>query len=144
MDKKLVGLMAIFFLSFGVFTSILVFRKPLLNLARAKEDQVPSASSSKVILSCAGTMVKADGSDSCTVNVFIRTAGDSPKPLANKVVTLTTDLGDLDRPTQTTDSLGKAVFRITSSTPGIATLRAKVTQDSTDIELSSSISIEFK
>lgn len=144
MDKKLVGLITLFFLSFFVFTSILVFRRPLLNLARAKEDQMASATNSKIILACPGTTVAANGNDTCPVYVFVRSSGESPKPLSNKVVTLTTSMGQLDQASSTTDTLGKASFSLRSSEVGVANLRATVAQDSGPIEISTQASVEFK
>ena len=45
-------------------------------------------------------------------------------PLAGYTVNVTTSFGSLDRTSATTDANGEAVFTVTSSTPGSATLRA--------------------
>lgn len=137
MDKKLFLLISLFFLSFLIFTSILVFNKPLTQLARAKEDLTPSIDKSK-ILAYPLYSIAANGQAESLISVFINSA--SEKPLANKVVSLNTSLGELTPQSAATDANGKAVFRIRSTSPGVANIEASV--DS--LKLRQTVSVKFE
>ncbi|MBI4225714.1 Ig-like domain-containing protein [Candidatus Roizmanbacteria bacterium] len=138
MDKKLLALIMLFFISFAFFAAVTIFNKPITELTRAKEDLTPSVVRSK-ILAWPFPSVKADGISESVISVFV--ISESDKPLENKVVTLSNNLGQLRQTTATTDNNGKATFNITSTTPGIAELEATVEPN---IKLSQKLSIKFE
>jgi len=76
MDKRLTGLLVVFFLAFGLFTSLVVFNKPLSRLIRASQEITPSVENS-LILAWPLT-VKADGQAATTVTVFLRNEKNYP------------------------------------------------------------------
>src|SRR4030042_2969092 len=82
MDKKLVSLLAIFFLTFGVFFSVVVFNKPLSRLIRASQELVPSANNSLVL--AWPLTIKADGVTQSRITVFLR--NDKNMPVGNRPV----------------------------------------------------------
>lgn len=137
MDKKLLALITLFFISFAFFAVVTVFNKPITQLTRAKEDFTASSERSKLI--AWPLTVMADGASESQINVFI--VSESDKPLSNKVVTLTTTLGQLRSTAATTDNNGKATFSLISTTPGLAEIEAIVEPN---IRLSKKISIKFE
>ena len=137
MDKKFVGLVTLFFLTFGIFSAVVVFNKPLTQMTRAKEDVVASATNSLIF--AWPITVKADGKSMSTITVFARTSSD--KPLANKSVTVTTTLGELKESAVTTDNQGKALFLLNSQEKGTAEVGAVINGD---ITLSSKVSVKFE
>ena len=137
MDKKLVGLMLFFMLSFGLFISIVLFNKPLSRLTKAKEEFIPSSDASLIF--AWPLTAKADGKYPVQVNVFVRNA--SNVPLTNKIVKLTTSLGSIKDINPTTDKAGKSTFAIGSQTPGIADLTTIVDNQ---IQLKQKVSVKFE
>ncbi len=137
MDKKLVGLMLIFMLSFGLFTTIIVFNKPLTRLTKAKEEFLPSSESS--LLFAWPLTAKADGAYSVQVNVFVRNATNIPLP--NKKVRLATTVGSIKTNDLETDKAGKATFMISSDSSGLAELTAVV---DSQVQLKQKISVKFE
>ncbi len=122
MDKKLVGLMVMFFLTFAVFTSLIVFKNPLARLTRASEEFAPSAENS-LIIGCP-LAIKADGVSSCRLFVFVTSKKGTPVP--NKSVQVTSTTGKFTTNIATTDANGKAGFEITSASSGEAKISATV------------------
>lgn len=123
MDKKFATLTAIFFLSFVLFATLVVFRNPITTLTRATEESNPSAQTSKMIVF--PLSLPADGKAASTITVFVANANE--KPLANKVVTAKTTLGDLNQTSTVAEgSNAKAEFRLTSSTPGVAEITVTI------------------
>lgn len=137
MDKKLVGLMLIFMLSFGLFATITVFNKPLTNLTKAKEEFLPSSESS--LLFAWPLTAKADGTYSVQVNVFVRNATNIP--LSNKKVHLNTTLGTVKLNDIQTDKAGKSTFEVSSSSPGLANLSAIIDNQ---VQLTQKVSVKFE
>jgi len=137
MDKKLVALMSIFMLSFGLFIIITIFNKPLSRLTKAKEEFVPSSEASLIF--AWPLTAKADGEYTVSVNVFIRNT--SNVPLANKQVKITSSLGLVKDIIPTTDKSGKATFALGSSSPGIAELTTTVDNQ---VNLKQKISVKFE
>ena len=138
MDKKLVALIALFFVSFAFFTAAIVFKEPIVNLTRAKEDLEPSPVRSK-ILAWPLSYIMANGASESVISVFV--ISESDRPLANRLVTLSNSLGKLDKATETTNKSGKATFKLTSNAPGKAEIEATVEPD---IKIASKISISFE
>lgn len=138
MDKKLLALMVLFFLSFAFFSIMTVFNKPITQFTRAREDVTPSINRSKII-AWPFPIIKADGISESTINVFI--ISESGIPLSNKVVTLVSSFGQLRESAVSTDNNGKAAFKITASTPGIADIEAIVEPS---LKLSQKLSLKFE
>lgn len=114
MDKKLGGLLLVFFILFGAFVSSIVFNKQLLSFTRAKEDFAPSAKAS--LLFGYPLFVKADGKTKSIITVFVRS--DKGTPVKNQKITLTASVGQLSNSAATTNNAGKATVSLTSTTPG--------------------------
>jgi hypothetical protein len=122
MDKKLVGLMLIFMLIFGLFVTVTIFNKPLTQFTKAKEEFLPSVDNSLIFAWPLTT--KSEGKSNVQVNIFVRSSTNIPLP--NKKVVLITTLGVVTPNSVTTDKGGKATFSIESNNPGIAELSAIV------------------
>lgn len=137
MDKKLGGLLLVFFLLFTVFASSVLFSTQLSSITRAKEDYVPSAKAS--LLFAYPLLVKADGTTKSTISVFIRS--DKGMPVKDKKVMITSSVGQLSMPDVTTDEKGKATLTLTSSTKGVAVIEATI--DGT-LKMTQSLSITFE
>ena len=122
MDKKLGGLLAVFFLLFTVFASTILFNGQLSSITRAKEDFTPSATTS--LLFAYPLLVKADGVTKSTISVFVRS--DKGMPVKDKKITISSSIGILDGATATTDDKGKASINLTSSRAGSAVITALI------------------
>ena len=138
MDKKLLALITLFFISFAFFAAVTIFNKPLTQFTRAKEDFTPSPDRSKIIAWPFPTL-KADGISESVISVFIISQSD--KPIPDRTVTLSSSLGNLKGSTATTDNNGKAEFRLSSSVPGISQIEAIVEPN---IKLNQKVSIQFE
>ncbi len=138
MDKKLLALIALFFISFAFFATAVVIKGPLGPFTRAKEDLTPSPVRSK-ILAWPYPSLKADGVSESVINVFV--ISESDKPITNRIVTLSTTLGNLKETTAATDNNGKATFHISSTAVGLSEIEAMVEPN---IKLNRKISIKFE
>lgn len=138
MDKKLLALITLFFISFAFFAAVTIFQQPLTRFTRAKEDFTPSPARSK-ILAWPFPSVKADGLTESTISVFV--VSESDKPISDRTVSLSSSLGKLTNPTSITDKNGKATFNLSSASPGIAEIEAVVEPD---IKLNQKISLSFE
>lgn len=136
MDKKFIGLISLFFLTFGVFSATVLFNKPLTQLIRAKEDIAPSTANSLIF--AWPLTVNADGKSTSSVTVFVRTTTD--KPIANKQVSIASTLGSFKNNIETTDNGGKATFTLTSDTKGIADIEAAIDND----KIQQKVSVKFE
>ena len=139
MDKKLVSLMIVFVLFFGLFTAMEVFNGQIQTFTRAAAESIPS--SDKSLIFCWPYTIKADGRETATINVLIRNGGTSPLPIANKQVTLSTTVGKINNNTQITDKLGRANFTITSDVQGTAVISATVDGST---KLINTVSVKFE
>ncbi len=137
MDKKITGLLLIFLLSFGIFTTIVVFNKPLTQFTRASEENNPSPNSSLIFAWPLTT--KADAKTTANINVFVRSYKGTP--LANKVVVLKSSLGQVKEVNNTTDKTGKATFELTSGEKGIAEIEATINNT---IKIVQKVSVKFE
>ncbi len=120
MDRNLTSLMAVFFVAFLVFLSFAFFGNNISRILKAKEDFSPS--STQTLMLAYPLTVKADGVDRSNITVFVRDANTRPVP--NKIIKLTTSLGELLPDIVTSDLDGKATTRLTCSSSGIAELHA--------------------
>jgi hypothetical protein len=121
MDKKLSGLIVLFFLSFFVFLSVVVFRKPITRFTRASS--VVASADKSIIIAWPLTVI-ANRQEPVTVTVFVRS--DSNTPVANKTVLLQSTLGAVAPISTVSDAGGKATFTLTNSQVGEAQLSATI------------------
>lgn len=135
MDKKLLSLIVLFIATFIFFIAILFFNEPLSQLTRATEETFPSAENS--LMFAWPLTVKADGSQSSQVNVFIRNTNN--RLVTNKRVELRSSLGDIKNITTESDANGKTSFELTSTASGIA----KVTAVVEGIKIENTLTIKF-
>lgn len=134
MDRKLITLLSLFFVAFAVFTGVVVFNKPLTKLTRAKEELLPSIANSLVF--AWPLKIKADGTETASVTVFVRT--ENSRPIANKPVNVKASPGTIKETAATSDTEGKASFTFVCTQAGTAEIQAMV--DS--VALSQRISIK--
>jgi len=120
MDKKLTGLIFVFFLTVSLFVSLLIFNQPLSRFTRAKEEFTPSKEKSLIFAWPLNTKIN----NQVTINVFVR--NEKGIPLANKNVILRSTLGNIFPNSATTDKSGKVTFNLVSDNPGIAEVSAIV------------------
>lgn len=137
MDKKLLGLVTLFFLSFLFFISIVLFNKPLTQLTRAKEDIQPSSVNS--LLFGWPLTAKADGKDEVNINVFVRS--ENNKLIPNKTVKLDTNLGSIRTLSDISDKDGKTSFVLTSDSTGLAQISALIDNS---IPVSKKLTVKFE
>lgn len=130
-------LLGFFFLAFVIFTSIIVFNKPLSRFTRATETFSVSTKDSLVF----GWPLtqKADGKSQSVITVFIRNA--EGKPMVDKVITAATSLGTVLENSATTNSQGKAELHLVSTAPGIATVTITIDNET---KLDSRLSVKFE
>jgi len=135
MDKKLAGLIFLFFLSITLFVIFTFFNQPLSKFIRAKEEFIPSKEKSLIFAWPLTTQVEKP----VTINVFLR--NEKGIPLINRNVTLSTTLGQITPSYAVTDKAGKTTFTLISSQPGIAEITA--TAENTYI-LNQKVTIKFE
>lgn len=135
MDKTLVGLMMIFFLAFTVFITFVVFNEQFSTITRASTDFV---SAEKSLIFAWPLTLKADGTEESEITVFIRT--EDGRAIEGKSVTLETTAGQVLEDTVVTDKGGKALFTLTSSSPGVAEITAIVD----NITVKRTVSVKFE
>jgi len=70
MDKKLLALITVFFLSFAFFAAVTLFDEPITQLIRAKDDSTPSPVRSK-ILAWPLASLNANGDSASSIYVFV-------------------------------------------------------------------------
>lgn len=137
MDKKLGGLLVVFFLLFTLFATIILFNGQLTTFTRAKEDFAPSAKAS--LLFAYPLLVKADGTTKSTINIFVRS--DKGMPVKDKKLTIKTSLGILSETVVTTDEKGKATVTLSSTSPGTSTIEAFIDET---LQIVQTLSIKFE
>lgn len=136
MDKKLSALLLIFFLSFGLFTTALVFNSQIKTATRAKEELIASSKDSLVF----AWPLTVKNNEKSSISVFVRNIKGTP--LGSKQVNVTTTKGKILEPTTNTDKEGKASFQLSSQGElGVADI--EVTVDG-NIKLTRTISVKFE
>lgn len=135
MDKKLAGLIGLFFLAFFVFISLVVFSKPLSRFTRASSAVDPSAA--KSIIVAWPLTLQANSSQESKIDVFVRS--DSNAPVPNREVQVSATAGSITPSRATTDRTGKATFQFApAGDRGLAEITAIV--DNT-LQLTQKVSI---
>lgn len=121
MDKKMVGLVGLFFLAFFVFISLVVFSKPLSRFTRAASTIDPSATQSLII--AFPLTLQSNSSEESKVDVFVRSQNNAP--VAGRDISLQTTLGTVTPGHATTDRTGKATFQFSpAGDKGVADISA--------------------
>lgn len=138
MDRKLGGLLVVFFLLFTVFATVILLSTSgqLVTFTRASADNKPSETNS--LLFGYPLMLKADGNTKSTINIFLRSANGTP--IKDQKVTISASHGTLSDTEVTTNDQGKATVTITSSTPGTAAIEAFIGGTT---KMSQALSIQF-
>lgn len=137
MDKKLIALMLIFFLAFGLFATIAFFNKPLTQLTQAKQETLPSSDSSLIF--AWPLTAKAYAKTNVQINIFVRNANNIP--IAGKTVSVNSTLGIVTAVQSTTDKSGRATFNLTSNSAGLAQVTATVDNQ---VQLKQKVTINFQ
>jgi hypothetical protein len=135
MDKKLAGLISLFFLAFFVFMSVLVFGKPLSRYTRAAEDSQPSGSKTLIF----AWPLTSPPAQPVKVDVFVRS--ESGKPVESREVILRSTLGSVEPGVNVSGKDGKTSFTLTSSTNGVAELSAVIDNS---IPVEQKVSVKFE
>jgi hypothetical protein len=137
MDKKLAGLIGLFFLAFFVFISLVVFSKPLSRFTRASSTVDPSAQQSIII--AFPLSLKSNSSEESKLDVFVRSQSNAP--VVGRDVHIESTLGTVAPAHVTTDRTGKASFQFSpAADKGVAELTAVV--DNT-LRLSQKVTIQI-
>lgn len=138
MDRKLGGLLVVFFLLFTVFATVIFLSSSgqLVTFTRASADNKPSETNS--LLFGYPLMVKADGQTKSTINIFLRSANGTP--VKDQKVTVTSSHGSLSESEVTTNEQGKATITLTATTPGTAAIEAFIGGTT---KLTQALSIQF-
>lgn len=127
MDKKLTGLMVLFFLSFAVFSYAILSNTRLTSFTRANVSETKT-DLEKLLMVIYPLTVQADGTQESTITVFVRNRFDSP--LENKSIILRTTFGQVKEGVVISKE-GKATFHLISSSAGKAELTAEVLGEGT-------------
>lgn len=148
MDKKLIVLMFLFILSFVLLITLIFFNKPIAILTRASEELIPSGESSLIFVPQVFNKVKADGKTPVEIDIFVRNIKNVP--LGNKKVTVSSSLGTIKENDLSTGNdsqnanYGKAVFFLTSDSPGIANITATIDHNGVPVKVTKTVSISFE
>lgn len=120
MDKKLAGLLFIFFLSFTLFASVVIFdQSPISRFTRASS--TTDASDTQSIALVWPLEPPADGSSESTITVFVRNANGGK--VSDKVVTVRATNGTIKEASVVSDKeTGKAEFHFRCAAPGKAAI----------------------
>lgn len=113
------GLVAIFFLVFGLF-AVNVFFGPNLKVIRART-AIPSAE--KTNLFSSAREITANGTEKATISVFLRDGAGNG--IAETPVSVSTTVGSVTPPEVNTDKSGIANFFLTCSSVGVAQITAQ-------------------
>ena len=136
MDKKLAGLISLFFLTFFVFISVVVFNKPLSRFTRAAEES--KTSTSKSLIFAWPLSASVANSETVKIDVFVRSETGAPIPKRQVVVSATE--GRVNPKVQLSDNTGKATFTLTSQTVGTAQITATIDNSA---PISQKVSVKF-
>ena len=140
MDKKLIGLMSVFFLFFFIFAFAVALPNTFFKLSQVTQAQVetvPSTESTR-ILAWPLYNIKANGKAVSTITVIVRNA--KTKPIEGKIVTVTTTLGKIKESSLSSNKEGMSIFHLTSDTPGVANI--EVTIDN-NLKVVQNVSVQF-
>lgn len=137
MDRKLLILGGIFILTFLSFMSVLFLNDPIGRFTRAANPNSQPSQATSLVFAWP-LSIPADGTTKSDISVFICDANG--KGLEGKSVRVTSSIGIINKTSALTDTNGKAIFSLTSTTKGIANIEAFV--DNT--KLLKSITVQLK
>ena len=137
MDKKLIGLSTLFIIALLVFTGYVFFSGSFNVLTRASVENITPSEQNSLIFAWPLSLA-ADGKSTSEVTVFVRNTDG--KGLEGKQVTVTTSVGSFQAGSAVTDTDGKALFNVSSQSPGVAEINAMVDNK----KLLRKITVEFK
>lgn len=120
MDKKLLGLIGVFLLVFGVFMSMLFFNNPQTSQRIRAEENVPSCGNSYIF----ADNLNAQIGSTVSLTVFVR--NQDSNAVSNIPVTCQSTLGTLTPTQQTSSNNGSAVFTLTSQSAGLSQITCSV------------------
>jgi len=133
MDKKLLGLIGVFLLVFGVFMSMLFFNSPRGGTRIRAAGSTASCENTYLFAQFLVTQVGS----SVQLNVFVRDA-DS-EAVGKVVVTCSASLGTLTPSQQTSQNNGSTTFSLTSTTQGVSNVTCSIACG----QISNSVSVQF-
>lgn len=134
MDKRLLGLLVLFFIAFVAFIGFFVYQTQVAAITQAGNQEVSPTES---LIFAWPLETPADGETPTEITIFVRTPDGNAVP--DSQVQIASSLGTIQNPSAITDESGKAQFQLRSSTPGIAEVRAIAG----GFELQRSITIQF-
>ncbi len=137
MDKKILIFGMLFMIIFVAYIVITIFKIPIFSLTQAANENKEADISTSLIFAWP-LEVKADGKERSEVSVFIR--DNNGRGIPEKDVRLSASLGDIQSTQSQTDSQGKIVFYISSTTNGVAQIEALVDNR----KLQKTISVKFE
>lgn len=137
MDKKLLILGIVFIVTFAAYMVITIFKIPIFSFTQAANDN-RSADISTSLIFAWPLELKADGEGRSEITVFVR--DNNGRGIPEKEVSVTSSVGDVQANQAITDSQGKAVFYLTSTSIGVAQIEAFVDNR----KLQKTVSVQFK
>lgn len=136
MDKKLTGLISLFFLTFFVFISLIVFKTPLSRFTRAAEES--KVSSAKSLIFAWPLSASISSAQTVKVDVFVRS--ETGNPIPKRQIAVDSSLGTVSPKVVSSDSTGKASFTLTAKAAGTAELTATIDGSA---PISQKVSVKF-
>ncbi len=137
MDKKLLTISSLLIITFLIFTGYLLFSGPIGNFTRAA-NQGGAASPSNSLVFAWPLTVPADGRSTSSITVFLRDS--EGRGISQQKVTIAASIGVADETTKVTDPDGKVIYKLSSTTAGVANLDFFIDNR----KLEKSITVQFK
>lgn len=137
MDKKLAVLLGVLVIVFSIFVSWVLFSTQIKIFTRASGDLIPS--SEKSLIFVWPLNAKISDQEKVTINVFVK--NEKNQPISDKLVSVTTTLGNIENNNQKTDKTGKATFSLSSNQPGITKIEAIIDDN---IKINQSLTVKFE
>ena len=136
MDKKLLALAALLFVSIGIYSLFAFFKVPFAIFTQASQTNKPSTQTSLIF--AWPLDLPADGKTESEITIFIR--NEEGRGISEESVRLTSTIGTVPQTLLSTNLEGKSVFHISSKQVGVAQIEAFVDNK----KLQRTISIKFR
>lgn len=136
MDKKLLALVALLFITIGLYSLFAFFKVPIAIFTQASQTNEPSTQSSLIF--AWPLDLPADGKTESEISLFIR--NEEGRGIPETSVRLTSSVGTVRESLLLTNSEGKAIFHLSSSQVGVAQVEAFMDNK----KLQQTISIKFR
>lgn len=137
MDKKLLFLGILFLVTVVSYLVITIFRIPVFSFTQAANENRPADIGTSLIFAWP-LELSANGTERSEISVFVR--DNNGRGIPEKQVQLNTTVGTIQGNRSTTDSQGKAIFYLTSTTNGVAEIEAFVDNR----KLQKTVSVQFE